>query len=85
MAQKPTPEFRAEAVRIELTNGLSRKQVAADLGIGFSTLSRWIQHGQPAIFTTTSSRCQTSPGRCCRRHRLWAIRSPDLAVQYRSG
>lgn len=43
MASKPTAEFRAEAVRIALTSGLSRRQVAADLGIGFSTLSRWIQ------------------------------------------
>ena len=43
MAQKPTPEFRAEAVRVALTSGLPRKQVAADFGIGFSTLSRWIQ------------------------------------------
>lgn len=43
MAQRPTPEFRAEAVRLALTWGLSRRQVAADLGIVFSTLSRWIQ------------------------------------------
>ena len=43
MAQKPTLEFRAEAVRVALTSGLSRKQVAADFGVGFSTLSRWIQ------------------------------------------
>lgn len=43
MAQKPTPDFRAEAVRVALTSGLPRKQVAADFGIGFSTLSRWIQ------------------------------------------
>lgn len=43
MASKPTPEFRAEAVRVALTSGLPRKQVAADFGIGFSTLSRWIQ------------------------------------------
>ncbi len=44
MAQKPTLEFRAEAVRMALTSGLSRKQVAEDLGgVGFSTLSRWIQ------------------------------------------
>jgi len=42
MAQKPTPEFRADAVRIAHISGLSRKQVAADLGIGFSTLSRWV-------------------------------------------
>ena len=45
MAQKPTPEFRAEAVRVASTSGLPRKQVAADFGIGFSTLSRWIQQG----------------------------------------
>ena len=43
MASKQTPEFRAEAVRIALPSGLSRRQVASDLGIGFSTLSRWIQ------------------------------------------
>ena len=46
MAQRPTPEFRAEAVRIALTSGLSRRQVATDLGIGFSTLSRWIRQDQ---------------------------------------
>lgn len=43
MASKPTPEFRAEAVRVAFTSGLPRKQIAADFGIGFSTLSRWIQ------------------------------------------
>ena len=43
MASNPTPEFRAEAVRVSLTSGLPRKQVAADFGVCFSTLSRWIQ------------------------------------------
>ena len=43
MAAKRSDEFRREAVRIALTNGLTRKQVASDLGIGFSTLSKWIQ------------------------------------------
>lgn len=43
MASRPTEEFRAEAVRVALTSGLPRKQVATDFGIGFSTLSRWIQ------------------------------------------
>ena len=43
MGTRPTEEFRAEAVRIALTSGLPRKQVAADLGIGFSTLNNWIQ------------------------------------------
>jgi len=43
MPQNPPPEFRAEAVRVALTSGLPRKQVAADFGAGFSTLSRWIK------------------------------------------
>ncbi|MBL4874623.1 MAG: hypothetical protein JKY41_14880 [Rhodobacteraceae bacterium] len=30
-------------MRVALTSGLSRKQVAADFGVGFSTLSRRIQ------------------------------------------
>ena len=30
MAHKPTPEFRAEAVRVAWGSGLPRKQVAAD-------------------------------------------------------
>ena len=41
-----TPEFRAEAVRIALTSGLSRRQVASDLGVGFSTLNAWIRQDQ---------------------------------------
>lgn len=42
MALKQTEEFRREAVRIALSSGLSRTRVAVDLGIGKSTLSRWI-------------------------------------------
>ncbi len=43
MGTKRTAEFRQEAIRVALTSGLTRKQVAADFGIGFSTLSNWIQ------------------------------------------
>ena len=43
MVSLPTEECCAEAVRVALTSGLPRKQVAADFGIGFSTLNRWIQ------------------------------------------
>jgi transposase len=43
MGTKRTAEFRQEAVRIALTSSLTRKQVAADFGIGFSTLNKWIQ------------------------------------------
>jgi transposase len=43
MASRHGTEFRREAVRLALTSGLTRKQIAADLGVGFSTLNKWVQ------------------------------------------
>lgn len=43
MTQVYGEEFRREAVRLAQTSGLSRERVAADLGIGKSTLAKWIQ------------------------------------------
>lgn len=37
-----TPEFCAEAVRLAQTSGRSRREVAADLGAGLSTVRNWI-------------------------------------------
>ncbi|MCM2563967.1 IS3 family transposase [Lutimaribacter sp. EGI FJ00015] len=37
-----TEEFRKDAVRIALTSGLTRRQVADDLGVGLSTLNKWV-------------------------------------------
>ena len=42
MGLKRTDEFRQDAVRIALTSGVTRKQVADDLGVGMSTLNKWI-------------------------------------------
>jgi len=42
MGLKRTDGFRRDAVRIALTSGLTRKQVADDLGVGISTLNIWI-------------------------------------------
>ncbi|GGF72447.1 transposase [Terasakiella brassicae] len=42
MSLKKSDEFKSEAVQLALTSGLSCKQVAADLGIGFSTLNKWV-------------------------------------------
>ena len=42
MGQTRTDEFRKDAVRIALTSGLRRKQIASDLGVGMSTLTKWI-------------------------------------------
>ena len=38
--KKHTEEFKQEAVRIALSSGLSRRRIAADLGVGLSTLSQ---------------------------------------------
>lgn len=42
MGLKRTDEFRQDAVRIALTSGLTRRQVASDLGVGLSTLNKWV-------------------------------------------
>jgi len=45
---KHSEEFKREAVRIALTSGLSRERVAQDLGIGKSTLGKWLAQYRPA-------------------------------------
>ncbi len=44
---KHSEEFKQEAVRIALTSGLSRERVAKDLGIGKSTLGKWLSQYRP--------------------------------------
>jgi len=46
MANGHSEEFKRDAVRIALTSGLTRRQVASDLGMGISTLNKWIKVAQ---------------------------------------
>ena len=46
MAMRYRDEFRRDAVRIATTSGLTRPKVASDLGIGLSTLNKWVQKHQ---------------------------------------
>ncbi len=46
MASRRSEEFRREAVRLALTSGLTRTQIAADLGVCLSTLNKWVQKHQ---------------------------------------
>ena len=48
MGRIHSDEFKREAVRMALTSGLKRRLVAADLGIGVSTLAKWIQSSRPS-------------------------------------
>ena len=41
-----TDEFRRDAVRMAISSGLTRPQVSSDLGVGLSTLNKWVQQHQ---------------------------------------
>ncbi len=43
MAAIHSDEFKRDAVRIVQTSGLTRRQVASDLGVGHSTLGKWVR------------------------------------------
>ena len=45
---KHTDDFKREAVRIALSSGLSRRRVASGLGVGLSTLCKWVSVFRPA-------------------------------------
>ena len=42
MPQRFTKEFEEEAVRLVRTSGRTKREIAADLGLGLSTLTRWL-------------------------------------------
>ena len=46
--KKHTEEFKQEAVRIALTSGLPRRRVVSDLGVGLSTLGKWVSQYRPS-------------------------------------
>ena len=46
MAKRYTDEFRRDAVPMVATGGLTRPQLSSDLGVGLSTLNKWVQQHQ---------------------------------------
>ena len=55
MAIKHSEEFKQEAVRIALTSGLARARVASDLGVGKSTLGKWVSDYRPTDLVSAPS------------------------------
>jgi len=71
MGLKRTDEFRAEAVRIALTSGLTRKQVADDLGVGMSTLNKWVTaHRDTDVVSKEDLSLAQENGRLRRENRI---------------
>ena len=52
---RPTPEFRREAVRLGVTSGRTRREIAEDPGIGLSTLARSLGRERDAGETVEAS------------------------------
>ncbi len=47
-----TKEFEDEAVRLVATSGGARREIAEDLGVGLSTLVRWISRSRDRLMET---------------------------------
>jgi transposase len=47
-ATKPpyAPQFRAEAVQLVKESGKSKSQIAADLGLSYETLRKWVRQAE---------------------------------------
>ena len=74
MATRYTDEFRRDAVRIAISSGLTRPQVSSDLGVGLSTLNKWVQkHTSPERVLRSnavlSSLQAKAPSRACKHAR----------------
>ena len=71
MGLKRTDEFRADAVRIALMSGLTRKQVASDLGVGLSTLNKWLTaHRDTDVLSDKDRDLAFDNGRLRRENRI---------------
>ncbi len=69
MATRYTDEFRRDAVRIATTSGLTRPQVSSDLGVGLSTLNKWVQKHQHDDLMSGRSETPSHDRRFSRRNR----------------
>ena len=52
-----TMEFADEAVRLVRMSGRTRRQIADDLGVSFSTLARWISERRDREIGVSSGEC----------------------------
>ena len=81
MGLKRTDEFRQDAVRIALTSGLTRKQVVDDLGVGMSTLNKWItQHRDKDIVSQEDLGLAQENDRLRRENRILKEKREILSV-----
>ena len=74
-----TDEFRKDAVRIALTSGLSRQQVADDLGVGKSTLNKWVAaHRDTDVVSSEDRELAKENERLRRENRIAWLKSRNI-------
>ena len=54
MSKRYTDEFRRDAVQTATTSELTQPQPSSDLGVGLSTLNKWVQQHQHDDLTHAS-------------------------------
>lgn len=55
MARKFSEEFKSDAIRLVIETGISTRQASKELGIGQSTLEKWVKQHKELHKTTKSS------------------------------
>ena len=58
--RKYSKEFKAEAVKLVLEQGLTRAQASRDLGVAESVLGRWGPTTHSWMYGRTGRRCSTA-------------------------
>ena len=57
--RRSTKDFENEAVRLALTSGRTQREIAEDLGVGLSTLVRWIGRSRDRAAEGTGGPAET--------------------------
>ena len=71
MPRKFSQEYKAEAVKLVTEGGLSNQQAAEDLGIGVSTMEKWVrERTQPKDQTETLSESEKEELKRLRKENL---------------
>ena len=76
--RKYTPEFRAEAVALVEKEGVTQSQVARDLGISQSLLSKWVKNAKVAALPGALTAAEREEMRQLRRENTILRQERDI-------
>ena len=85
MGKLHNDDFKRDAVRMALNSGLTRKGLAADLGVGFSTLSAWIHKHRSEIEGSPAPMHDGGPAERLRLRRRMSVCGSRTVISRRRG